>query len=78
MKSIAPLFCQMALSQVSDLNGSERADLYDFAGEVLRFAGCHDHAEAAKTAATDIRNAEAAQTRFVALLSAAIEMNPVQ
>lgn len=77
MKLIASLFCQHALSSAEGLSSAERADFLDFAGSVLMHADCPIQAEAAKTAAADLRNADAAQARFEALLSAAIDTNIV-
>lgn len=78
MRDLTPLFCQLALAQASSLPSSERADLYDYAAQELARHGYPAQSEAAHSAARDIRNANAAQSHFDALLSAALDVNKVQ
>lgn len=78
MKTLCLQFCARALDGATTLPTAERADFFDLAGDILEQAGLPSHATAARTAATDLRNAEAAQARFDALLNAALDMNSVQ
>lgn len=77
MSDLTPLFCQLAMAQAASLPSSERADLYDYAAQDLASHGYLAQADAARDAARDIRNANAAQFHFNALLSAALEVNKV-
>lgn len=78
MKNLAINFCARALSNSADIPSALRADLYDYAADLLDNAKLHAESEAARATALDLRNAEAAQARFEALLSAARELNSVQ
>lgn len=78
MKTLSPLFCQLALSQSNELPSRERADLYEYAAYILNSDGYPDQASAAAMAAKDLRNADAAQTHFDALLSNAVNQNKVR
>ena len=78
MKRLTPIFCHLALGRLSELPSAERADALDYAASLLIRDGFADQGTAAASAAKDIRNADAAQTHFEALLSAAIDQNKVQ
>jgi hypothetical protein len=78
MKTLAPIFCQLALSNSTEMPSRERADLYEYAAWLLNTADYPDQASAAAMAAKDLRNADAAQTHFDALLSNAIHQNKVR
>jgi hypothetical protein len=78
MKSLVPWFCQLALANAASLPPRERADLYECAAEMLLRYEYIDKAAAANTAAQDLRDAEASQSHFEALLSAAVDMNKVR
>lgn len=71
MKKLAAQFCYHALRGAADLSPGERADYYDFAAKVLAAHDMTDMARAAKAASEDLRNAEASQLQFHALLSSA-------
>lgn len=75
MTDLTPTFCSLALASMSDLPPADKADVYDYAARLLRVDGYPDEAAAAKDAAQGIRDAEAAQTLFTALLSRARKMN---
>ena len=77
MKALTPLFCKLAMDQAGQLPSRERADLYEYAAYVLNSEGYPDYASAAAMAAKDLRNADAAQSLFDALLSAACDQNKV-
>ena len=63
------LFTRRALTGVESLAPNDRADLYDTAAEILSLdSATIGHADAATKAAREIRQAEAAQLHFRALL----------
>jgi hypothetical protein len=78
MTSLTPLFCQLAITQAASLPSAERADLYEYAAHALNSDGYPEYASAAAMAAKDLRNADAAQSHFEALLSAACNQNKVR
>lgn len=67
--SIAPLFCQLALDAACNASPAERADLFDFAADILERSQCTAAATAAARAAAILREAEAAQLTFRQLLT---------
>lgn len=77
MKSLAAQFCQRALHGIEQLPAAERADHLEFAADVLGTYDLREMSQAAKAAAADLRNAEASQLKFQALLSSAINQNIV-
>lgn len=77
MRTLTPLFCKLAMDSAASLPSHDRADLYEHAAQLLNIDGYPEYASAASLAAKDLRNAEAAQTHFEALLSAACEGNKV-
>jgi hypothetical protein len=77
MKTLTPLFCKLAIDQAASLPSPTRADLYDHAAKLLNIDGYPEFASAASLAAKDLRNADAAQTHFEALLCAACDENKV-
>lgn len=79
MKDMTPIFCSLALdaAQSKGLPTREKADLYDYAAHSLNQDGYPELASAALLAAKDLRNAEAAQSHFDALISSALEVNKV-
>jgi len=70
MKNIALAFCQRALSNSDPLSNAERADHLDFACTVLMSFDAKIGLSA-RELAENLRNAEASQLKFQALLSAA-------
>lgn len=75
MKQLAPMFCQRALDGAATLPAAERADLYEFAAQVLSREGYGMEAEAAHDLSENLRSTEAHQMRFDGLLSAAVKVN---
>lgn len=71
MKNLIVQFCQRALSETRDLSAGERADYYDLAADILRLYDMTSMTQAARIAARDLREAEASQLQFQALLSSA-------
>jgi len=69
VKQIAQQFTMRALAGAADLPPAQRAELYDFASHVLIIADCHEEAEAAKTTAHHLREAECSQMLLRALLT---------
>lgn len=64
------LFVQRAMNCADELPTGSRADLYEIAADLLSRAGSHNEAEAATTAAKNLREADSAQLLFRNLLSA--------
>lgn len=64
-------FCQLALDAAASLPAVERADCYEVAAHILK-AENPPLSDGASAAARELRNAEAAQLHFTALLSAAL------
>lgn len=75
MRSLTPLFCKLAIEHANALPSATRADLYDHAAKLLNIDGYPEYASAASLAAKDLRNADAAQSHFDALLCAACDEN---
>lgn len=75
MRNLTPLFCKLAMERAASLPSCDRADLYEFAAQLFNMDGYPEYASAASLAAKDLRNAEAAQTHFEALLSSACDEN---
>lgn len=71
MYTLAPAFVAAALSAVETLPPAQRADHYDFAAEVLKRFGHKGAAKAAQDVGRTLRESEAAQLHFLAVLSPA-------
>jgi len=69
MKQLTADFCQRALASTAGLSAGERADYFDFAQSIFHLMGMHQMAKAAADVAHDLREAEASQLNFQALLS---------
>lgn len=65
---IALQFCDLAMSAAAHLPPAERADLFEFAGQVLHARDLPEAAHAASRAAAALREAESAQLTFKRLL----------
>lgn len=68
MKSLALSFVSRALRDSSELPPPELADHYELAAEILHKAQADAESEAADKAAKAIRESEAAQRHFKALI----------
>lgn len=77
MKQLAATFCRKALAAMQDSGPAERADHLEFAADILDSHALDEMAVAARRAAQDLRNAEASQLKFQALLLSAINQNIV-
>lgn len=73
MNKLAPQFTSLALSEMEKLPAAERADLLEFASQVLEMGGCPQEAEAAREAATNLREASSSETRLRSVLVLAIQ-----
>lgn len=67
--NVALQFCDLALHAAKHLPPAERADLFEFAGQVLQARDLPEAAHAASRAATALREAESAQLTFKRLLA---------
>lgn len=70
MNDIALVFAACALKGINDHPMNVRADLYDFAAELLMKAGHEQEANVASSAAHHIREAETSQLLFRNILNA--------
>lgn len=68
MELLVTSFVSRALRDAAELPPAERADHYDYAADLLQRHGLTEAATAATTAATALREAEAAQLSFQARL----------
>ena len=71
MNDLALAFCESALSNVEAMNPAERADFFEFAAGVLARAKYTTEAAAAHGAARALREEEARQLIFRAVMDAA-------